>query len=88
MTITSVAVATKKFLFGMCDCTVDSDVGTNDFSLVLRIFNVCGHAHVRSCISLGMELCWLRGINTMVNITAICIFKKQPLKYNQSKAAL
>ena len=28
---------TTKFLFGMCDCTVDSDVGTGDFSLVLGI---------------------------------------------------
>ena len=32
MTITSVAVATAKFLFGMCDCTVNSDVSTDDFA--------------------------------------------------------
>ena len=31
--VTSVAVATTKFLFGMCDGVVDSDVGTSDFSL-------------------------------------------------------
>ena len=41
MTVTSVAVATTKFLFGMC---VDSDVGTVDFSLVLEILHVCGNA--------------------------------------------
>ena len=33
MTITSVAVTIAKFIFGMCDCTVDSDVGMGDFSL-------------------------------------------------------
>ena len=55
MTDTSVAVATTKFLFGMCDCTVDSDVGTGDFSLVPGILHVCGHAHVRSHVSLGLD---------------------------------
>ena len=25
-----------EFLFGMCDCTVSSDVGTGDFSLVME----------------------------------------------------
>ena len=39
--VSSVAVATT-FLFGM----VDSDVGTDKFSLVLRTSHVCGHAHV------------------------------------------
>ena len=29
--------AAKKFNFGMCDCTVDSDVGMGEFSLVLGI---------------------------------------------------
>ena len=33
----SVAVATTKFLYGICDCTVESDVGKSEFSLVLRI---------------------------------------------------
>ena len=31
--VASVAVATSKFLFDKCNCTVDSDVGTGDFSL-------------------------------------------------------
>ena len=35
VTFTSVAVATTKFLFGMCGCNVGSDVGTYDFSLVM-----------------------------------------------------
>ena len=30
VTVTSVAVVTTKFLFGICDCTVDSDVGKGD----------------------------------------------------------
>ena len=55
MTVTSVAVATKKSLFGMCHCTVDSDFGTDDFSDVQSILDVCGHAHVRSHVSQGME---------------------------------
>ena len=55
MTVTSVALVTTKSLFGMCDCTVDSDVGTGDFLLVLGILHVCGHAHVRSHVSLHMD---------------------------------
>ena len=50
-----VAVATMKFLFGICDCTVDTDIGTGDFSLVLGILYVCGHVHVRSHVSPGMD---------------------------------
>ena len=50
----SVAVTTTKFLRGMCDCTIYSDVGTGNFSLVLGILHVCGHAHVRSHVSPGM----------------------------------
>ena len=46
MTVTNVAVVTTKFLFGMCDCTIHSDVGTGDFSLMLEILHVSGHAHV------------------------------------------
>ena len=42
VTVTSVAVATTKFLFGMCDRTIVSDVGTGDFSLVQGILRVCG----------------------------------------------
>ena len=48
MTVASVAVATAKCLFAMCDCMVDSDVGTMDCSLVLGTLQVCGHAHVKS----------------------------------------
>ena len=55
MTASSVAVATKKFLFGMCDCTVSSNAGTGDFSLVLGVLYVCGHAHVRSHVPPGMD---------------------------------
>ena len=34
---------TKKFLSGTCDCVVDSDVGTGNFLLVLKILHVSGH---------------------------------------------
>ena len=54
MTFTGVAVASAKFLSGMWYCTVDSDIGTDDFSLVLRILHVCGHVHVRSHLSPSM----------------------------------
>ena len=46
-----------KFLFGMCDCMVDSDVGTGEFSLVLGILHVCGQVHMRSHVSQGMNCC-------------------------------
>ena len=36
--VTSVQAMTTMFLFGMCDCTVDSNVIMGDFSLVLEIF--------------------------------------------------
>ena len=55
MTVTSVVVARAKLLFCMCDCTVDTDVGTGEFSLVLGTLDVCGHAHVRSHVSPGMD---------------------------------
>ena len=55
VTVTSVAVTTTKFLLGMCNCTINSDVDTGDFSLVLRILHVCGHVHVRSLVSQGMD---------------------------------
>ena len=48
MTITSVAVATRKFLFG-------NDVGTNDFSHILVILHICELAHVRSRVSTDMD---------------------------------
>ena len=37
----SVAIATTKLLFGTCDCNVDSDVGTGNFSLVLGMDHTC-----------------------------------------------
>ena len=46
VTVTSVAVATTKFPFVMCDCTVDSNPDTGGFSLVLGFLRMCGHAHV------------------------------------------
>ena len=63
LTVVSFADETTKFLFGMCDCTVDSDVGTGNFSLVLGILHVYGHAHVRLHVSLGMGcLCCLPSV--------------------------
>ena len=47
----NVTVTRTKFLHGTCDCTVTSDVGMGDFSLVLELLHVCGHAHVRSHVS-------------------------------------
>ena len=55
MTDNSVAVATTKFLFGMCDCTVDSEAGTCDFALVLESLHEYGDAHMRSHVSPGMD---------------------------------
>ena len=43
VTVTRNAVATTKFLFGICDYTVDSDTGALDFSLVLGILHLCGN---------------------------------------------
>ena len=43
VTVISVAVATIKFLLGMCDCTVDSDIGKGNFLLLLGILYVRGH---------------------------------------------
>ena len=55
VTVTSVAVVTVKFLRGMCNCTVVSDVGTGDTLLVFGILLMCGHAHVWFHMSLGMD---------------------------------
>ena len=46
VTVTSVAVVTTKPLLSMYNCTVDNDVGTSDFLLVLRILHMCRHVHV------------------------------------------
>jgi len=50
----SVAVATTTFIYGMCDCMVDSDVDKGDLSLL----HVCGHTQVRSHVSQGIDW-WL-----------------------------
>ena len=55
MTVDTVRVATTKFLFGLCDCTVDSNVGTGDFSLAQGNLHMRGYAHVRSHVSPGLS---------------------------------
>ena len=47
----SVAVDTTKFLFIMCDCAVDIDVNTGDFSLVRGVLQVCGNARAITRVS-------------------------------------
>ena len=55
------AEATTEFLFRIYDCTVDSDVGTGNFSLMLGISLICGHTHVRSHVPPAMDKkCTLR----------------------------
>ena len=54
MTVTSVVVATTLFLFGMCNCTVNNDVGTGDFSLVRGIL------HDRTCLRAWTGHCKLK----------------------------
>ena len=55
MTVTSFAVVTTMFLFGMGDCTVDSDIGMSNLSLVLGILHKGGHVHAQSHVSPSME---------------------------------
>ena len=56
--MSNVSFSTKQdkaeFLIVMCDCTINSDIGKGDFSLVLGLYS-SGHAHVRSHVSLGMD---------------------------------
>ena len=56
VTIASVAVATTKFLFDICECILNSGAGTGDVSLVLEILHEFDHEHVRSHMSPGIEL--------------------------------
>ena len=56
--MTFTAATTTIFLFDMCDFTIDSDVGTIDFSLVLGILYVCGHTHKGSHVSPSMDSCF------------------------------
>ena len=44
-----------KFLFSMCNCMIDSDVGMDDFSLLLGILHMCGHMHVQLHVLMGMD---------------------------------
>ena len=50
VTITSAAVETMRLLLAMCNCMVDSDIGTGYFLLVQGILPVCGHAHVMAYV--------------------------------------
>ena len=48
MTVTSVAVAITKFLFGMCDCTVDSDVVSGNLLLCQQWDFPCAWTRARA----------------------------------------
>jgi len=52
VTVYSVAVATTKLLLGMCDCTIGSDVGTGNFSLLLGMLQMCMDTRMydRTCL--------------------------------------
>ena len=54
VTVTSVAVATRRSPFDMYDCTVVSYVRKGDCMLVQGILHVHGNAYVRSHVSQGM----------------------------------
>ena len=41
VTVTSVTVVTMKFVFGICNCMVDSDIRMGEFWLVLGILHGC-----------------------------------------------
>ena len=47
-----------EFLFGICNCMVDSDVCTDEFLLVLGSSHVCGHVHMWLHMSLGIDWDW------------------------------
>lgn len=59
MTFTSVYVVTMKLYFGILDCTVDNDVGTGHFLLMLGILHVYVHTLAVAYLS-GQGLVWLR----------------------------
>ena len=46
MTVTTTAVATAKFKFGICDCRVDNDVDTSDFARAVDFTRVWTRARV------------------------------------------
>ena len=41
LTVNSAAAATTKVLLGLCDCTVDSNVGRSNFSLLPEVVHMC-----------------------------------------------
>jgi len=55
VTVTSVAIVIVKFIFCMCDCMVDRNVGMSDLSLILGSLHMCGYVHVQSHLSPGMD---------------------------------
>ena len=61
MTVISLAVARKKFLFGCANARL-SDVGTSNFSFMLGILHVYRHAHVQSHVSPDMG-CYNKSLN-------------------------
>ena len=67
MTVTSVAAATTKLLFAMCDCMVASDVGVSNFLLMLEIFHMCVSKHGH---------CDRRGAMAFLNILKLSDFWK------------
>ena len=74
VTVTSIAVATTKFLFGMCDYTVDNDVDAGDFSRVLAIFRACW----RFCTCVDTCTCdhtFLRALTTLL-LSFLLIIRK------------
>ena len=62
---------TTKFLLGMSDSTIDSDVGMGDFLLVLGVLHVRGNAHV----SPGMDWNKLREYNYIYNLKLVSFSK-------------
>ena len=46
VTVARIVVATEKFLFGTCDCRVDSEFGTGDFFARAEDF---AHVWTRAC---------------------------------------
>ena len=62
MAVTNTSVAIMNFVFGMCNCTLDSDVSMGDFSPVLGISHVFVHVHLQLHVCLdtncsSMALC-------------------------------
>ena len=62
MTATSVVVVTVKFLFGVCDCTVDIDTGMGNFSPMLGILqcvDMCMCDHISLWVwTAGVKIFW------------------------------